>query len=182
MSILSRLKLFHVLHTSRPSQNRTIYQEIHRRGVRKFVELGVGTGQRALQMIELAGMACDPAEIHYTGIDLFEARTEAEGPWASLRDIYQLLKPTGAKIRLVPGTPLEGLARVANALGQVDMVICSFHPAADWFTDAWFYVPRLLNATSDVFLESADTDGKASFRRVPRDEILNLTQARRRAA
>ena len=82
---LSRLRRFYLLHLSKPASDRLIYREIRRQKPRKIVEIGMGTGQRAVQMIELLREFHEARNICYTAIDLFEARAVADGPGISLR-------------------------------------------------------------------------------------------------
>ena len=82
---LSRLRLFYLLHLSKPASDRLVYREIRRLKARKVVELGLGAGQRAVHIIEVLKEFHEVRDIHYTGVDLFEARTAADGPGISLR-------------------------------------------------------------------------------------------------
>ena len=74
-------------------------------------------------MIELASRFHPVGEICFTGIDLFEDRPAGQGVGITLRDAHRTLKATGARIRLMPGDAHEGLARVANGLGKVDLLL-----------------------------------------------------------
>ena len=94
MAGLSRLRLFYLLHLSKPASDRLVYREIRRLKARKVVELGLGTGQRAVHIIEVLKEFHEVRDIHYTGVDLFEARTAADGPGISLREAHCLLKAT----------------------------------------------------------------------------------------
>ena len=77
------------------------------------------------------------------------------------------MKSTGATIRLVPGTPYDGLARSANALGKIDVLVLSPGGDPEQMDAAWFFIPRLLNDHSLIFLETAGAGEEASFRLVP---------------
>jgi hypothetical protein len=167
----SRLKLFYLLHLSQPSAQRVVYRSIRRQKARKIVELGIGTAQRAVRMIQVASALTLPGEIHYTGIDPFEGRSEADGAGLSLREAHRLLQATGAHIRLVPGTPEDGLARVANALREVDLLLLSPRPDPECLGRAWFYIPRLLGPCTLVLLEGVSPDGRVTLRRVDAAEI-----------
>ena len=125
MAGLSRLRLFYLLHLSKPASDHLVYREIRRLKARKVVELGLGVGQRAVQIIEVLKEFHEVRDIHYTGVDLFEARTAADGPGISLREAHCLLKATGARIQLVPGTVGEALSRIANGVSQVDVLVIS---------------------------------------------------------
>jgi hypothetical protein len=122
------------------------------------LELGIGDGARTLRMLQLAMQGQPPSAISYTGVDLFEARTEADGPGLSLKAAHQRLKATGARVRLAPGDPYSALARIANELGAVDLILVSADQAGASLDRAWFYVPRLLHAETQVFVEESTSD------------------------
>ena len=180
----NRLRIFYFSHLSTPPSNRLIYRAILRHQTRKIVELGIGTGARAGRMIEVAAQHYPRPQIELTAIDPFEARSAADGPGVSLKKAHRLFRATGAHVRLVPGDPLAGLARVANALGQVDLLVVSARLDPQSMARAWFYVPRLLHERSEVFLETLHAAGRTSVRPVSRAEVENLANAgtRRRAA
>jgi hypothetical protein len=168
---LSRLKLFYLLHLSQPPAERIVYRGIRRQQARKIVEVGIGTARRAVRMIQVAQATAAAGEVQYTGIDPFEGRSQADGPGLSLKEAHRKLKATGARIRLVPGSPEAGLSQVANALGKVDLLLLSATPAPQSLGQAWFFVPRLLDDRTLVFLEGVSPDGVVSFRRVDPAEI-----------
>jgi hypothetical protein len=180
---LSRLRLFYLLHLSKPASDRLVYREIRRKKARKVVEFGLGAAQRAVNAIEVLMAFHPPGEIHYTGIDLFEARQIGDGPRLSLRDAHRLLKPTGARIQLVPGAAGEALARVANGLREIDAVIVSAANTPEQMQQAWFYLPRMVHAGTQFFEESVVPGGGTAMRLLPADEVARLiAQGQRRAA
>ena len=149
------------------------------------MELGIGTARRAIRMIELAALGSSAAsEVHYTGIDLFEARTAADGPGLSLKTAHRLMQATGARIQLVPGDPLSALARAANGLGPTDLVVISYCQDPEPLAHAWFYLPRLLHPGSVVYAERPLAAGGLAVQVVPAREIEQLAAgaASRRAA
>ena len=145
MSILSSLQLAYFAYFSKPQSDRLIYRAIRHHKMRKIVELGVGTGRRALRMIDVARLASPGQEVCYVGLDLFEGRSEADGPGLSLKAAYQLLRGVGARVQLVPGNPSESLARAANSLGKVDLLIVPAGLESPSSSRAWFFVPRMLH-------------------------------------
>ena len=161
MAGLSRLRLFYLLHLSKPASDRLVYREIRRLKARKVVELGLGTGQRAVQIIEVLKEFHEVRDIHYTGVDLFEARTAADGPGISLREAHCLLKATGARIQLVPGTVGEALSRIANGVSQVDVLVISGRITPEQLSQAWFFLPRMIHAQTQVFQETLSAGGHA---------------------
>ena len=183
MAGLSRLRLFYLLHLSKPASDRLVYREIRRLKARKVVELGLGTGQRAVQIIEVLKEFHEVRDIHYTGVDLFEARTAADGPGISLREAHCLLKATGARIQLVPGTVGEALSRIANGISQVDVLVISGRIPPEQLTQAWFFLPRMIHAQTQVFQETLSAGGSTAMRLLEAQEVEQLAaQGQRRAA
>jgi hypothetical protein len=176
----SRIRLFYLLHLSKPVSDRLVYREVRRLKARKILEIGMGCAERALRMIEMATAAADPREIRYTGIDLFEDRSTEDGPGLSLREAHRELKTTNARIQLVPGTPQEGLARCANALGKLDLIVVSSRTDPQSLAAAWFYVPRLLADETVVLRETPTAEGSVSIRALEQGELQSLASPSRR--
>ncbi len=184
MSVYSRLKYLHLAYFSKPLGQRCLHRAIRRYGVRRIVEIGVGDLRRAIRMIDLAARcAGDVREIKYTGIDLFEARGDDRPP-LMLKQAHKTLIATGAKIKLVPGNPFDGLSRTANTLLGTDLLLIADDVDTAALEQAWFYVPRLLHERSAVFQATSDQEGVASYHRVAADEITQRAgrHKRRRAA
>ena len=183
MSTTSRLRCLYLSYFSRPASNRPIYQALLCSRVRRILELGIGFGERAMQMIEAAARFHPRGQIEFTGIDLFESRTSADGPGMTLKLAHRRLKATGARVLLLPGDPLSALSQGANAIGQVDLMVFSVRLQRRSLAAAWFYVPRLLHPETRVFLEEILPGGGVATRAVGRAEIDALAAvARRRAA
>ena len=178
-----RFRAFCLFYLSKPPSDRLIYRTIRRRQVKSILELGIGIGQRAARMIEVASL-CHPTEqIRFHGIDPFEARSAADGPGVTLKMAHRLLTSTGARIHLVPGDPLAGLSRVANSIGRLDLIIVSQRVDRSSLAKAWFYVPRLMHDDTIVLRESARPAGRTVLQVVERAEIEDLAaSAGRRAA
>ena len=170
----SRFRVLYLSHLSQPALNRPIYQAIRRRKVRRIVELGIGTCQRALRMIEVARLNAPVRQIYYTGTDLFEDRSPADGSGVTLKTAHRLLKSSGARIQLVPGDPLTALARTANNLADTDLVILSHGQAQTSPDRVWFYLPRVLHASSLVLIERMNADGEVRLHEATPVEIENL--------
>jgi len=134
-------------------------------------------------MIEVAARSSRSAgDVHYTGIDPFEARSTADGPGLSLKMAHRLMNGTGARIRLVPGDPLSALARTANSLGSTDLVVISHRQDPQSLAGAWFYLPRLLYPGSVVFAEQRVPGGGLALQVVSLGEIERLAAAATRRA
>ncbi len=183
MAGLGRLRLFYLLHFSKPVSDRLVYRELRRKKARKIVEIGMGSAERAVQAINVLKEFHAVGDIHYTGIDQFEARIIGDGPRLTLRDAHRVLKTTGARVQLVPGTAGEALLRVANGLKEIDAVIISADQSPEQMAQAWFYLPRMVHGSTLFFQETGLLDGATTMHLLNRDEIARLTvQGRRRAA
>lgn len=185
LAVTSRLRVLYLTHLSKPPCDRILYRAIQRHQVRRILELGLGTALRARRMIELAARQTPPAEIHYTGVDLFETRSPAEGPALSLKTAHQTLARLGARVRLCPGDPFSALSRAANRLPQADLVVISSGLDQASLGRAWFFLPRLLHAGSQVFVHQEPAPGQPpQFCPVPAAQIeaLAAAAAPRRAA
>jgi hypothetical protein len=183
LSILNSANSLYLCYLSKPAADRAVYRAIHRGALRKLVELGVGTGGRALRMIDTAAARSPLADVQYTGLDLFEARSTADGPGMSLKTAYRTLYATRARIRLVPGDPWDELVRTANSLGKIDLLLIS---AGLEMPDAraWWFVLRLLHEQTRICIEERSPDGTAIMRWKTPAEIQQLASAgaNRRAA
>jgi hypothetical protein len=169
--LVCRCKRFYLSYFSQPSSDRLVYRLLRKQRISKILELGIGTGCRARRLLELAASGRPPVPVSYTGVDLFESRSEADGPGLSLKLAHRQLKVGGARVRLVPGDPYSALARVANELGPLDLVVISADQDRPSLARAWFYVPRILHAETCVFLEGRTPDGILQLSRVSRLQI-----------
>lgn len=175
LAILSRLRLLYLLYFSKPTGNRPLYRAIYRQQARKIVELNAGDGQRALRMIDVAQRRSSaPAEVHYVGLDPFEGSTEGRRRSSSLKEVHQLLRGSGARVQLVPGNPSDSLIRLANSLGKVDVLVVPAELDSSALARLWFFVPRMLHAQSQVFVESISNEGQVVLAIKPREEIDRL--------
>jgi hypothetical protein len=182
-SLRARLRCSYLAWFGKPAELRTLFRHERKHRPTRILELGIGAGQRAAKLIEVAAAMSRGGEIRYTGIDLFEMRKPEDGLGMSLKLAHRQLASTGAKVRLVPGDPLTALARTANSLGAHDLVLIAADQDRASLEKAWFYVPRLLDATSTVFEEKVE-NGVSQWRVVPADEIKRLSSPppRRQAA
>ncbi|MBN2290913.1 MAG: hypothetical protein JXM70_00725 [Pirellulales bacterium] len=184
MSVSKYIKITYRSYFSQPASDRVIFKAIRRLKAQRILECGIGNTQRARRIIETAQLVSPDVEINYTGIDLFEARTAADGPGVSLKLAHRQLSTTGAKIKLIPGNPLSAFTRAANSLGNTDLVIISARQNPSEMSAAWFYVPRILHANSILFEEQGHLGGQIQLISVSPQEIAKRAgeNNRRRAA
>jgi len=183
LAIRSRLRLFYLLHLSTPPSDRAIYQAVFRRRIQRIIELGLGTGERAARLIEVASQHPAASRITYTGIDPFEARRAEDGPGLTLKQAHRLLRATGARIRLVPGDPLSIFSAKANDLGVADLVLIGWPLDQGLLPRATYYLRRMLHEGSLVLLERpTHSPGVKTLRALSLDHIESLGATYRRAA
>ena len=177
MSVFGRLKnlLFScTAQFTQTAEDRPLFRIIRERKVRSILEIGVGTAERTQRILEAATRNRPVGGVCYAGIDLFEAR-EDRTTGLSLKQVHRLLKPTKAKVRLVPGDPYSALSRVANSLAGTELVIISADQPSDSLHRAWFYMPRVLAADATVFIESSDPKtGEPMLQLLSRHEVESL--------
>jgi hypothetical protein len=56
-------------------------------------------------------------------------------------------------VQLVPGDPYSALARTANSLPDIDLMLVDADQDAESLSQAWFYAPRMLHEESLVLIE-----------------------------
>lgn len=180
MSAATQLKLVYLSHFSSPAGDRPVFKAIRENRISRIVECGIGMTQRSLRMIEAVRLANPEGDIHFTGIDLFEARCSCDGPGVSLKMAHRRLSAGGAKVQLVPGDPLSALARTANTLKNIDLLVislCSNQAAID---AAWFFIPRILNENAVVLEEERVGGGGYVLKPVAHEEIARRAGLARR--
>ncbi len=189
---MSRLKFAHLAWFSQPKGDRWLWRHMRRYRVASIVQLGVGDARRARLLIEVAQRFAAHGQVHFTGIDLFEAGSFEAGPFEAsvshagltLKEAHRRLTATGGKIHLVPGDPLTALRRVANALSGTQLLLISASTDEAALERAWFYVPRMLHADSLVLRERQLRDERVEWQSVEHSQIESLARSAtpRRAA
>jgi hypothetical protein len=180
----------HLAHFSRPKSVRQLYRLVKRQQFCRIVEIGISELARSVALVEVAQRYSAGKTVLFTGIDLFEARSEAMSR-LSLKEAYRALHATGAKVRLAPGAPGNSLAAAANAHQNTDLILISASVADSELVSAWFYMPRMLHERSEVLREARTGSGEPTFTRIAASEIAERAGkdaatagrgARRRAA
>jgi hypothetical protein len=170
-----------------PAAERTLYRAICGQRLRSIVELGIDVAGRTQRVLEIAAWEHANLPVRYTGIDLFEARPKDRSA-VTLKQAFAQLRLPGVKAQLVPGDPAMALSRVANSLGDTDLLLIAADQDRQSLALGWTWLPRMLTSTSLVFLEEPATDGKSGqmqWRPLSLAEIQRLareTSRRRRAA
>jgi hypothetical protein len=176
--LIGYINYLYLAHFSKPAADRTLYRCVRRQQAARILQIGIATPHRALRLIATAGRG-SAAGVAYVALDQFEARPQ-ENPGMALKDAYRVLKPTGARVQLVPGEIGPALARSANALGQMDLVVITSDYDETSIGAGWYYLPRMLHASSRVFLEKVHADASTpSWRLLTSAEIAALAAENR---
>ncbi|MEM9943549.1 MAG: hypothetical protein AAF939_18445 [Planctomycetota bacterium] len=170
MNPISTLGFLGLTWLGKPACNRSIYKAIQKYRCRSIVEVGLGSGERALSMIRVARKFAVTSNIRYTGIDMFDARTTDPLP---LIEMHRNLQIEGVKSQLVPGTAGPGIARIANSHVRTDLVILSSGTEDHELAGCWFYLPRMLHSTSLVMLQRNDGGKFECLNRLQVEKLAN---------
>ena len=185
VSLFNFAKTLYLTRFSKPASLRPLWRQVCKRRPRNIVQIGMAQGHLSFPLLKVAARYHAAEEIHFTGIDLFEARP-AEAPGLSLKEAHRKLRERGVQVKLLPGDPFSALARKANELTGTDLILISADQDADSLARAWFYVPRMLTPDSLVLVEQPSTDdGDPQYTPLARTEIERLarpTASGRRAA
>jgi hypothetical protein len=152
LSTGDRVRYLYLAYFSKPKRDRVLFRAIGSRPARKILEIGLGSTQRTLRLIDLAARTSGGA-VRYAAIDLFEARAAGPEGCLSLKEAHCLLKATKAQVQLIPGDPAMTLRRSANSLQNMDLVIVNHENPAEWLGEGWFYLPRMLHEGSRVYFD-----------------------------
>ena len=172
LAACSLARYLYLSRLSKPPRERYLYRCIKKQGFHRIVELGIGDGIRGSRLVETALRFAGNDEVHYTGIDLFEARlSDAAG--MTLKRAHQHFSTSGARVRLIPGDPFSTLSRMANSLTGTDLLIISDEVDErehESLSKAWLFVPRMLHDDSVVLFEKRASDN-SSFQNLSKHQI-----------
>jgi hypothetical protein len=154
MARLGMLRSLWLTRLSKPAGERTIYRHALETPPRRILELGIGTLGRTERLLEVAAAATPTADLAYVGLDRFESRSPTDPPGVSLKQAHQRLHGK-ARVQLVPGNIDSALARVCNHLGVFDLVVISAANDERHLARSWFFLQRITNSQTTVFVESA---------------------------
>lgn len=154
MAAIGKLGYYRLAFFAKPREDRTLYRTVKRLKARKIVEVGMGTLARAVSLVRVAQRYSPGVTVSYAGVDPFDER-HASRPRLRLIDAHRALMAEGASTRLMP-SGAAGLAALANALPQTDLVVISPEVSDAELAPNWFYLPRMLHAKSLVLRGTAD--------------------------
>ena len=134
--------------------------------------IGIRDALRARRIVQLSQRYSTGDVVEITGIDMFEGRPADVAPGVSLKEAHRILNETGARVKLVPGDPFSALARTANSLPDIDLLLLDADHDAESMARAWFYVPRMLRDATLTLIEiDAGVDEKTGHRLTTWDRL-----------
>ena len=170
---ISTLQYLQLANFSTPACDRKIYKLIKQNSFRSIIEFGLEDGNRCISMLKVAQKYVGSMSVRYTGVDSFDARSEAECT-LPLIQIHRELQKVDAKTQLVPGDIATSIPRIANSHVRTDLIVISagFDPAA--LENSWFYFPRMLHSSSVVLVQKNPT---GAFETLNRHQIEKITES-----
>lgn len=169
MRIVSYLyhRCFHVARGER-----LLYRAIYKQRPSRLLQVGLGDGERTRRMLSFAARNANGQPLVFAGIDLFEARPSSD-PGMTYQQAHRQLGSLVDQLLLVPGDPRSALARTANRLANIDLLVISMDVEPGSLVQSWMYVPRMLHDKSTVLIEEPGPQGPC-FRQLDSSEISEL--------
>lgn len=158
---------------SRPAADRAIHRHVLRSRPTRILEIGLGRLVRTERMLRVTGVAPTGDQVRYVGLDRFEGRAASDPPGVSLKEAHRRLHAL-ARVQLVPGNPDTALARVCNHLGTFELVIVSADNDERHLERSWFFLRRLVTATTTVFVQATTSGRAAGWAMLPASRLDEL--------
>jgi hypothetical protein len=177
---LSTFQFWALTWFSKPACDRQLYKLAAQHKPKCIVQFGLASLQQAEKLIQVCQHFSGCEEIRYTGVDLFEARTN-KVPGLTLKEAHRVLATTGAKTRVMPGDAPQMLPRMANQLTGTELLVVSLDGGRDTLDSCWFFIPRMLQTGSLVLLQEHRAAGGA-YQPLSVADVEQLAQAAGRPA
>ena len=183
MAAASWLKYVYLAHFSQPRTQRQLFRLVKAHKTLRIVEVGIYNVERSAAIITLAQRFAEGEQVSYTGLDWFDARPD-DLPRMTLKQAHRELQSTGAAVRLVPGEPARSVASIANSHQNTGLLLLSSSVTESSLAPAWFYFPRMVDASSIVLRERIDVANRATFERLKQSLLVKqaATLGERKAA
>ena len=183
MAAASWFKYSRLAFISKPKADRQLYRLAKRHQIARIVEVGIRSIAQTTSLIEVAQRFAAEGKVAYTGLDWFDARPK-EQTALTLKQTHAALQGSGAQVRLVPGPPASSLSAIANAHQNTQLLLIAETVTDHDLETAWFYVPRMLRASSLILRQRMDPNGQPTYIQISVSDLADRVEraARRRAA
>ena len=158
-----------------------VYKLIKKHKFRNFVEIGMGNGTRAVNLIRVAQKFSSTPGIRYTGVDLFEARPEGE-PLQLIKMHRTLKADSSVKSQLVPGGTKDAIPRIANSHVRTDMILISAGHDSEALVVNMTYLPRMLHSESLVLVQTKPNRAFEVFNRLDIEKLAGKPASKAKRA
>lgn len=179
MPELGRLRLWYLLHFSRPSHIRVLYQRLYTQPPRSLLELGI-IPERTLTLLRIIRQTSNGTCPRYFALDEFESANDQH---ASLKTTYKMLKGFGVEPRLLPGNIENISVSWVNQITDVDLIIVWQEVDLGEGSRARLLLPRMLSARGKVWCQQRFC-GRYRWQVITKEELSQFpeTETRHRAA
>lgn len=155
-----------VKYAKRPRRYRQLLAEAERIQPSSFLEIGVFTGVRGVEVIEAASLGKPAGAIAYHGFDLFEhmneeiLKSELSKVPAPMHEVHDRLASTGADVHLHKGWTQQSLQEFqsANPDFRTELAFIDGGHAIDTIQSDWNYVSEMLSDDGVVIFDDYYVD------------------------
>lgn len=157
---------------AKPAPDRQLVRLVKKESIRRIVQIGVDSLEDTSTVLQACVKQARGEAVSYTALDPFDERPDSIEA-LPLMSSYRQLVGSGAKVRLVPGSPIGSLTREANSLADTDLLLISQGVDNATLAPAWFYLPRMCHPGTLVFRlsESESNESPAEWQPIGLDEI-----------
>lgn len=182
MKPLSSIGYLHLTKLAKPVCDREVYKLIRKHRFRSFIEIGMGDGRRAENMIRVNQKYGVSPVTKFTGLDEFDSRDESQGK-LSLIEMHRRLKAfANTKSQLVPGELKQSVAKIANSHLRTDLIVISARYQEQLDAETWFYFPRMLHAGSMVLIQHQNGRNFELLNRLQVEKLTKTENSRKAVA
>ncbi len=126
-------------------------EHINEKKCRKILEIGVYSGENAVNMVETAIQNVSPQEVEYYGFDFFS--------YFSSSEVRRKLEKTGCKFKLFEGNTIDTLPEVVKTLPEVDLIFIDGGKSFTVADSDWRNSRLLMHDETMVFVHNAGFSG-----------------------
>lgn len=136
-----------------------IFNEIKRIRPLNIMEIGVWTGDKALQMINIAKKYHDAKDINYFGFDLFEVmdedkfKKEISKQPLGIEEIQSKLDKAGSVVKLYKGDTTVTLPNLVDKLPKMDIIFIDGGHSLETISNDWLYSSKLMGQDTVVIFD-----------------------------